>query len=52
VSDFDVVEDHLSDGNQNDNHTLHRCDILDQEVGSASLVDDDQQFQVECLYSI
>ena len=53
ASDFVVeVEVYQSDANLNDNQTLHRCGILDQEVGSLSLVDDDLQLQVEFLYSI
>jgi len=44
VSDFVVeVEVYQSDENQSDNQSLHRYDILDQEVGSLSPVDDDLQ---------
>ena len=53
VSDFDVVVGvNQSDGNQNDNQTLHKCNILDQEVCSVILVDDNRQLQVEFLCSI
>ena len=47
-----VVEVYQSDGNPSGNRTLHRCGILNQKVGSLSLVDDDLQLQVGFLYSI
>ena len=45
--DFVSVEEvYQSDGNLSGNQTLHRCGILDQEVGSLSLVDDDLQLSL------
>jgi len=53
VSDFVVVvEVYRSDENQSDIPTLHKCDILGQEVGFLGPVDDCLQLQVRFSFSI